>query len=78
MTINSLMTTVDEVYDDVVDFDEAPKTEFKKVMPSGELSQKSMSENKWVEKDKDRGKKFVPMLKPIPWLPPPFPQRVKY
>lgn len=68
---------VDKVSDDIFDINEAPGVEFEKVVANGEPLQKSTSMYKRVDKDKEIGKEFEPVMKTIPWLLLPFSQWLK-
>lgn len=70
--INPLMLVVDKAWNDVVDIDDVPKIESKKLVKNGESWKKLKGVDKWFEKDKGKGKEVKTILKTIRWTPPPF------
>lgn len=64
--------------DDVITIKDAPEEEPKKLVNSCESLQRSMGMDKWVERDKEKGKDIDTIVKTIPWPPPHFPHRLKY
>lgn len=71
------MHVVDEVRNDIIDVDDAPKEKTTNYVINSETSQKSTGVEKWVENDKEKCSKVDLTLKPIPWPPQTFLQRLK-